>query len=54
MLLSGKVIQAVLCLLLMLTIVGWLPAAIWAWGVSSNYYADRRQARFIKAMRQPS
>ena len=52
MLLSGKVFQAVLCLLLMLTLVGWIPAAIWAWGVSSNYYADRRQGKLIKAMRQ--
>lgn len=52
MLLSGKVIQSVLCLLLMVTVVGWIPAAIWAWGVSSNYYANRRQKELIKAMRR--
>ena len=28
--LRGKIIQGLLCLILQITILGWLPAAIWA------------------------
>ncbi len=29
-LLRGKIFQALLCLILQITLIGWLPAAIWA------------------------
>jgi len=28
--LRGKIISAIVCLILQLTLIGWLPAAIWA------------------------
>lgn len=29
-LLRGKILSGILCLILQITIIGWLPAAIWA------------------------
>ena len=52
MLLCGKVVQAILCLVLMLTLIGWPIASIWAVLVAMNWYADRRTDRLIQAMRQ--
>jgi len=42
MLLVGKVGQALLCLLLMLTLIGWPLAAIWAVLVVNNAEHDKR------------
>ena len=44
--------QALLCLLLMVTIIGWPIAAIWAVFVVNGYYADRRTDRIIEAQRR--
>ncbi|MBL0736788.1 YqaE/Pmp3 family membrane protein [Flavobacterium sp. GN10] len=49
-LLRGKILTALLCLILQLTLIGWLPAAIWAVISLQNSRADRRNARLIKAM----
>ena len=32
----GRVLQGVLCLLLQVTVIGWLPAAVWALIVVRN------------------
>ena len=48
----GKVLQGFLCLILQLTVIGWLPATIWAFFAISNYEADRRADRMIQAMQQ--
>jgi uncharacterized membrane protein YqaE (UPF0057 family) len=48
----GKVFQGILCLILQLTVIGWLPATIWAFFAISNYEADRRTDRVIDAMQQ--
>jgi uncharacterized membrane protein YqaE (UPF0057 family) len=42
MLLVGKVGQALLCLVLMLTLIGWPLAAIWAVLVVNNAEHDKR------------
>lgn len=42
MLLVGKVGQALLCLLLMVTLIGWPLAAIWAVLVVNNAEHDKR------------
>ncbi|HEY7025843.1 MAG TPA: YqaE/Pmp3 family membrane protein [Candidatus Limnocylindrales bacterium] len=42
MLLVGKVGQALLCLILMLTLIGWPLAAIWAVLVVNNAEHDKR------------
>jgi uncharacterized membrane protein YqaE (UPF0057 family) len=44
--------QALLCLLLMVTLIGWPIAAIWALLVVHNYYADRRTDRLIEAQKR--
>ena len=46
----GKVGQGILCLLLQITVVGWLPATIWAFIAISNYHADKRTDRVIQAI----
>jgi uncharacterized membrane protein YqaE (UPF0057 family) len=47
----GKVFQAILCLLLMLTVIGWPFAAVWAVLVVHDFHADRRNKELIQAMR---
>ena len=42
----GKPISGIICLILQLTLIGWLPAAIWAMFAINNYYGERRDADF--------
>lgn len=50
MLLCGKPFQAAVSLILQITVIGWLPAAIWALFVVNNHYADRRADRMMDAL----
>ncbi|KAF2342914.1 YqaE/Pmp3 family membrane protein [Flavobacterium tistrianum] len=50
-LLRGKLLTALLCLILQITLIGWIPAAIWAVVSLQNSKADRRNAKLIRAMR---
>ena len=50
----GKVGQGFLCLLLQLTIIGWLPATIWAFVSIGGYHADKRTDRIVNTMTQTS
>ena len=50
-LLRGKLLTALLCLILQITLIGWIPAAIWAVVSLQNARADRRNARLIKAVK---
>ncbi|MCJ7933058.1 MAG: YqaE/Pmp3 family membrane protein [Chryseobacterium sp.] len=47
----GKIITGIICLILQITLIGWLPAAIWAVVSLNNARADKRTDRLIKAMR---
>ena len=49
--LRGRILTGILCLLLQITILGWIPAAIWAVISLQNHRADRRTRRMIRAMR---
>ena len=40
--LRGKIIQGVICLILQITLIGWLPAAIWA---AASLLDSRNKAR---------
>jgi uncharacterized membrane protein YqaE (UPF0057 family) len=40
----GKPIQGIICLLLQLTLIGWVPAAIWAVYALSQYNTDKKIA----------
>ena len=46
----GKIFQGVICLILQITLIGWLPATLWAWVSISNYHADKRTDRIIRAV----
>ena len=50
-LLRGRLLRGILCLILQCTIIGWVPAAIWAVIDLQNRRADRRAQRIIRAMR---
>ncbi len=50
-LLRGKILTSLLCLILQLTLIGWLPAAILAVISLQNSRADRRNEKLIRAMR---
>ncbi len=52
MALCGKLFQGLLCFILMLTVIGWPVASIWAVLVVSDYHADRRNQELIRAMRR--
>jgi uncharacterized membrane protein YqaE (UPF0057 family) len=49
-LIRGKILTAILCLLLQLILIGWIPAAIWAVISLQNERADKRNERLINAM----
>jgi uncharacterized membrane protein YqaE (UPF0057 family) len=46
----GMVLSGIICLLLQLTVIGWLPAAIWAFFAINNYDARKRDERLIRAV----
>ena len=48
--LRGKILTGILCLILQITIIGWIPAAIWAVVSLQNQRADKRTDRIVKAM----
>ncbi|MEN5306408.1 YqaE/Pmp3 family membrane protein [Chryseobacterium cucumeris] len=48
----GKVFTGIICLILQITLIGWLPAAIWAVLSLNNERAEKRNDRLIKAMRE--
>ena len=47
----GRPIAGLICLFLQITIIGWLPATIWAVYALSQYKTDRKIARAMQ--RQP-
>jgi uncharacterized membrane protein YqaE (UPF0057 family) len=38
----GRPIAGIICLILQITLIGWLPAAIWAVYALSQYNTDRK------------
>ncbi|HEV3223837.1 MAG TPA: YqaE/Pmp3 family membrane protein [Puia sp.] len=49
--LRGKIFTGIICLILQITLIGWVPAAIWAVISLQNSRADRRTQKIIKAMK---
>ena len=43
----GRPIAGVICLVLQLTIIGWLPATIWAVFALSQYQTDKKIERAL-------
>jgi len=50
--LRGRIFTGILCLLLQITIVGWIPAAAWAVISLNEARAERRNRKIVKAIRQ--
>jgi uncharacterized membrane protein YqaE (UPF0057 family) len=48
----GKIISAVVCLILQITLIGWLPAAMWAVMSLQNAREERRNNKLIRAIRE--
>ncbi|EJN08695.1 YqaE/Pmp3 family membrane protein [Herbaspirillum sp. YR522] len=44
----GRPIAGIICLLLQITVIGWLPAAIWAVYALSQYKTDRKIEKALK------
>jgi uncharacterized membrane protein YqaE (UPF0057 family) len=53
-LLRGRIFTGIICFLLQITLIGWIPAAIWAVISLQNSRADKRTDRMIKEMRRNS
>ncbi|MCO6163700.1 YqaE/Pmp3 family membrane protein [Flavobacterium sp. NRK F7] len=49
--LQGKLLSGIVCLILQLTIIGWIPAFLWAVTALNRMYADRRTNKIIREMR---
>lgn len=43
----GKPISGVVCLILQLTLIGWIPATIWAVYALSQYKTDQKIAKAL-------
>ncbi|MBS1510276.1 MAG: YqaE/Pmp3 family membrane protein [Bacteroidetes bacterium] len=50
--LRGRVLTGLICLILQITLIGWIPAAIWAVISLQNARADRRNEKLIKAIKK--
>jgi len=47
----GRPIAGIICLILQVTLIGWLPAAIWAVYALSQYKTDRKIEKALSARR---
>ncbi|MCU7617989.1 YqaE/Pmp3 family membrane protein [Chryseobacterium sp. PBS4-4] len=50
--LRGKILTGIICLILQITILGWVPAAIWAALSLQNERAEKRNEKLIRAVRK--
>ncbi|MGE6221257.1 YqaE/Pmp3 family membrane protein [Nubsella zeaxanthinifaciens] len=51
-LLRGRILTGIVCLILQITLIGWIPAAIWAVISLQNARADKRNRQLIRAMKR--
>ena len=48
----GMVGSGVICLILQITLIGWLPATSWAFFAINNYYAEQRSRELLREVRK--
>jgi len=48
----GKIITGIICFILQITILGWIPAAIWAALSLQNSRAEKSNEKLIRAVRE--
>ncbi len=51
-LLRGKIFAGIFCLILQCTLIGWLPAALWAVITANNQKQDKRLGKILKSQNQ--
>jgi len=44
----GRPIAGIICLILQITLIGWIPATIWAVYALSQYHTDKKIAKAIR------
>jgi uncharacterized membrane protein YqaE (UPF0057 family) len=49
----GRPIAGLVCLVLQITLIGWIPAAIWAAYSVSQFHTDRKIERAVRTGRLP-
>ncbi|MFL9832329.1 YqaE/Pmp3 family membrane protein [Flavobacterium sp. ST-87] len=49
--LRGRILTGILCLVLQITLIGWIPAAIWGVISLQNARANKRNKELIKAIK---
>jgi uncharacterized membrane protein YqaE (UPF0057 family) len=49
--LRGRILTGIICLILQITLIGWIPAAVWAVISLQNSRADKRNAKLIRAIK---
>ncbi len=49
----GRPIAGLVCLILQLTLIGWLPAALWAVYALSQYATDEKIKAAVQGKNQP-
>jgi uncharacterized membrane protein YqaE (UPF0057 family) len=50
LMLRGRIFQGLLCLILQVTLIGWIPAAIWAALVVNNDNQERRHRELLRTL----
>lgn len=50
LMLRGRIFQGILCLILQITLIGWLPAAIWAVMVVNSDNEERRHRELLSSL----
>jgi uncharacterized membrane protein YqaE (UPF0057 family) len=50
--LRGRILTSIICLILQITLIGWIPAAIWAVISLQNGRADKRNKKLINALKK--
>lgn len=43
----GRPLAGIICLILQITLIGWLPAALWAVYALNNYNTDKKIAKAL-------
>ena len=50
MILNGHFLKGVLCCILQVTLIGWIPAAIWGVSSRNQDHAERRHREMLEAV----
>lgn len=52
LLIQGKIGSGFVCLLLQISLIGWIPGVIWAMSSLNRMYADRRTETIVSAIKE--